>query len=156
MKPEVKYDLKRLDTFVNGLSKKYFVQVGIMGGKNMRPGDESTNAGVGAKHEFGSFSDHIPQRSFLRMPLFMMTARIMKDTSKNSLTALVKGDFKQVFANLGIACETVIGIAFDTRGLGTWKPLTQYTIDRKISNNPAPLINTSQLRKSITSKVENQ
>jgi len=153
MKPEIKYDLKKLDNFVRGLSQNYYLKVGIMGSKASRRGD-GTNPTIGSKHEFGSFTDRIPRRSFLRMPLFMKTEQILRDASKHSLQALAAGNFKQVFVNLGIACETVIGMAFDTRGFGTWKALSARTIELKIGKNPAPLINTSQLRRSITSKVE--
>ena len=154
MKPSVKYNLSKLHTFVNGISKNYIVKVGIMGAKAGEDHGGINNASIGAVHEFGSTNHEIPGRSFLRMPLFMKTTEILESVKKNSLMPIALGNFRQVLVNLGIACENIIDTAFNTSGFGTWKKLKARTISKKIGQNPMPLINTSQLRRSIMSQVE--
>ena len=154
MNPEVKHNLGKLDDFVKGLSKHYIVKVGIIGSDGSEDHGGVNNAEIGAVHEFGSYDRTIPKRSFLRMPLFQRTEAILDYVKRHSLEALSMGNFKQVFKNLGIACENVIDQAFESSGFGSWKKLKPQTIRRKISNNPMPLVNTEQLRRSISSLVE--
>ena len=155
LKPSVEYDFKGLNDFARGLSKNFSVKVGILGNKTSRDDEKgsSTNAEIGLAHEVGSFKKNIPARSFLRMPLFVKSSQILKDAQYRILELLAKGNMKQIFTNLGVACETQIGEAFGSQGFGTWAPLQEKSIERKIGQNPNPLVNTSQLRKSITSKV---
>jgi len=156
MKSEVKHNLTGLNNFVKGLSKKYYVKIGVLGKDASREGEnfEVDNAAIGAVHEFGSFSGNIPKRSFLRMPLFMKTSEILESVRKHSQIALGTGNFRQVLVNLGIACENVIDKAFETSGFGTWPKLKNKTIKKKIGKNPMPLVNTEQLRRFIISQVE--
>jgi hypothetical protein len=152
----VKYNLTALDTFVKAFGNKgWVVKVGILGNKNGRK-EGPTNSDIGAAHEFGSYSKHIPQRSFLRMPLHTKTNDILKLVGKQALYHLLHEDKKALLVDLGIACEQIIGEAFDTQGFGKWAPLEPTTIKSKIGQNPNPLVNTSQLRRSITSKVEHK
>jgi hypothetical protein len=160
MIPSMKEDFKALNQFVAGLDKtrSMVVKVGILGNKNTRSSaidmSAQTNSDIGAKHEYGSFADRIPQRSFLWMPLLMRGKEIMVDVAKNAKADILAGRVKQALAKLGVACETVIGDAFETGGFGQWKPLSDFTIERKIQHNPQPLINTRQLQRSVTSVVE--
>ena len=52
---------------------------------------------------------------------------------------------------LGVYGESIVQEAFETGGFGTWEPLSQETVEAKGSNSI--LIDTAQLRRSITSKV---
>lgn len=155
MKPSMHFDLSKLHQFIAGLegTKKMVVKVGIMGQKVAR-GDGPTNADIGAKHEYGSFSEHIPMRSFLRMPLHQKGEEIIADTARHSKEAMVAGNIKQVLVNLGVACETVIGKAFATGGFGQWKPLAPFTVEQK--GHSLILIESRQLERAITSKVESK
>ena len=155
----IRYNMDGLNSFIKALdeSGKYKIKVGVLGSKvNRKQGDTTqTNAEIGFKHEFGSYQENVPQRSFLRMPLNDKVAEILEMVKLGGLLLhLVAGDIKQVFKLIGVACENIIGNAFETSGFGNWKSLTAYTIARKIQHNPDPLINTRQLQRSITSKVE--
>ena len=156
MKPSVKSDFTKLNDFIRGLegAGKYQVNVGIMGNKNARnDGAGSTNAEIGAKHEWGSFSDRIPKRSFLRMPIFDKQAEIEAELKAKSGKDILAGNIKKVLADLGTIAEGIIGDAFQTGGFGKWPPLAPYTIEHKIDHNPQQLVNTRQLSRAITSEV---
>lgn len=147
----VKHEMSSLDAFVKAISSDMVVKVGIMGRKNGRKDAEGlTNADVGFIHEFGT--SKIPKRSFLRMPIFQHSEDILAMVKKaGALKKLKAGLIIQVLADLGIACENVILRAFDSAGWGSWAPNTPATIRRKGSS--APLIDTGQLRRSISSAV---
>ncbi len=147
----VKYDLDPLHKFVKGMNDKHRVRVGIFGGKNGRQKGAETNASLGAIHEFGSISGGIPARSFLRMPIHNKKTEILKDASVGAGALLAQGNSLGVLKRLGIACENAVQMAFESRGFGTWKADALATVRRKRSS--APLIDTGQLRRSITSKV---
>lgn len=141
----IKDDFKDLDKFVRGFKdNKYVVKVGILGDKDVR--SNGSNASIGAVHEFGSISQKIPARSFLRMPLIFKSQEIISMTSKASEKAIAKGNMKQMFKNLGIACENVVQQAFTSAGFGQWRPLKH--------RSGSPLVDTGQLRRAIISKVE--
>ena len=72
----LRYDdtgLKRLGALFAGSPK--IVRVGILSGPKMTrkkktdPKSTASNAEIGAKQEYGSFTEGIPPRSFLHMPL---------------------------------------------------------------------------------------
>jgi hypothetical protein len=160
MKPVMKEDFTALNRFVAGLDKtgSMIVKVGILGNKNTRSSitdsNTQTNSEIGAKHEFGSRMEGIPQRSFLRGPILQKAKEILADVVRYAAADIREGSTRAALSKLGVACETVVGNAFDTGGFGQWKPLTNYTIERKIQHNPQPLINTRQLQRAITSVVE--
>lgn len=162
----IKSDFAPLNKFISGLGGNHIVKVGIFGNKTGRnevehEGGKSrmkkakasqTNAELGALHEFGSFTKHIPPRSFLRMPLHQKSNDILAETKKGAEKLLASGDMVAILKRLGFACENAIQRAFASRGFGFWKENAPSTIRRKGSS--APLIDSEQLRKSIASKVE--
>lgn len=148
----VKSDFKALNEFMKGIESKEVVKVGIFANRSTRQGNEPVgNPDLGAIHEFGSFAKHIPARSWLVMPLVDYAAEILKMASRGIEYHLSRGNFHQILLNLGIACENAIQRAFATSGFGTWAPNASSTIRAKGSDKP--LIDTSQLRRSVTSKV---
>lgn len=151
MKSEiVKADFKNLNKFIKSMHTKYVVDVGIMGNKASRKSDELTNAEIGAIHEFGT--NQIPPRSFLRMPLRLKSSDILaKVRDAGALKKLGSGNVVQVLKDLGVACEGAILEAFGSAGFGHWAPNAPSTIAQKHSD--APLIDTGQLRRSISSVV---
>ncbi len=156
MEKDVEFDFKKLNKFVKGLTTDMVVQVGIFGKKTQRK-DESgsglTNAEVGFIHEFGQPPD-IPRRSFLRMPIFQSADIILGQVKRaGALKKLANGNMVQVLADIGIACEIAIQNAFASAGWGNWKANRPSTIEKKGSS--APLIDTGQLRRSISSAVIN-
>ena len=144
--------LKKLLTAINDNS--LIVKVGIFSGRNARGSDKGPagNAALGALHEFGSFSKGIPARSFLRVPIMMKAAEIVKKASYDLRKRLAKGDKRAILQDLGLACEDAVGEAFETGGYGTWAPNKPSTAKRKGSDKP--LIDSGQLRRSILSKVD--
>lgn len=147
-------DFRGLNNFVKALSDQHVVRVGIMGAKNSRKDPKNkglTNAEVGFQNEFG-VPGRIPARSFLRMPIFQY-AEIILDMVRRAgaQKKLALGDNIGVLKDLGVACETMIQNAFATRGFGSWANNAPSTIARKKSDSP--LIDTTQLRRAITSVV---
>lgn len=161
-------DLAKLNKFVKELSatcRDYSVKIGIFGNKAPRKKGEVTNPELGAIHEFGL--GHNPKRSFLRMPLEMKSDEIVAQVKTgDNWKNLQKGKPLPVLVDLGHACEAIIMMAFDTRGFGTWRPNFISTVERKTARlskaqrriqggySNSPLIDTGQLRRSVTSKVE--
>lgn len=171
----VKSDFKDLDRFVLGLNSGGIVKVGIMGEKTTRRQAGKTNAEIGATHEFGSFEKNIPARSWLRMPIMHKQKYIVEDAGKVAHALLAKGNMKQLLAIIGHACENAISAAFDTGGFGYWAPNAYSTILRKLGSKyknmtrrknmavaamegasgiNSILIDTGQLRRAVSSKVE--
>ena len=142
-------DLKKLNTFVKELSatcRDYSVHIGIFGNKAQRKKGEVTNPELGVIHEFGSPAHGIPPRSFLRMPLAVKSSEIVAQVkTTENWKNLEHGKPLPVLKDLGHACEAFIEESFDTGGFGTWAALK--------SRKGSPLVDTGQLRRSVTSKV---
>lgn len=152
------------------------VQVGVLGGKDARSGDESAgyvpgNAEIGLVHEFGvtagaspfkmpgvskqpvkSPGMNLPERSFLRMPLITkLPVAIVAQGKAAWRKAIVEKGVVFALKNLGVLAEGVVQDAFATGGFGTWPRLSKFTIKKK--GSAAILIDTAQLRQSVTSRV---
>lgn len=155
---DVKLDISKMKTLVAFLQGGMpGIKVGIMGSKNKRTDGIPTNAEIGFANEFGVMTGpvKIPARSFIRMPLqthFYDKLLSKKSLSKKEFEKAVKDGRAEEFAKkVGIVAEETIQEAFATRGWGQWKPNADYTVKQKGSDSP--LIDTGQLRRSITSKV---
>lgn len=150
---KVTVDLSGLQELIRELGSEYVTKVGILGsdaGKTYEDGEGMTVSEVGLYNEFGT--DRIPARSFLRMPIEQRQRYILEKLSTPSIRAMIeKGDIKGVYARLGFEAQNVIQGAFSTSGFGQWPPNAPSTVAAKGSSKP--LIDTAQLRKSITSKV---
>lgn len=150
-----------LDKIIKALGgKPPKARVGILGDKAVRGANEqgevksesgSTNAEIGAAHEYGT--SKLPQRSFLRIPI---SENLQKYLQKAGLTD--KDTLKQVIATgsvvpwlkqVAVTAETIVIDAFDSAGFGKWKPS-----DMTKKTNHQTLVETQQLRNSITSDVE--
>lgn len=150
MKSElVQADFKKLNNFLKQIAQGWYVDVGIMGKKTNREDGEQTNAEIGFIHEFGT--NKIPMRSFLRAPLFAKTEEILQAMTGPVELKKMAEDFPAFMTDLGIACEAAIQEAFDSKGFGEWAADAESTIKRKGSSSP--LIDTKQLRFSITSAI---
>lgn len=154
----IKVNIKGLQQLAKALGDAYRIKVGIMGNKAQRNNGNTgqTNAEIGFLNEFGSLTKHIPARSFLGMPLRLYLAEYLvkkKAFSQAEVEKAVKaGKLLDLAKKVGIVAEEVIQEAFATRGFGNWAPNAPSTIEQKGSSSP--LIDTGQLRRSITSKVE--
>jgi hypothetical protein len=166
--PMMRFNIDKLHTLVKGLDKNIVVKVGIFGDKAARKEGPLTNADVGLVHEVGSYKRNIPMRSFLRMPLFQKSKEIIAQSGKNMKKLLAEGNKMQILKNLGVACEAAIGEAFNTKGFGLWRANKTATrraklrrggfkgkkLSRALKLADSPLIDTGQLQRSISSKVE--
>lgn len=142
-------DFSKLEKLVKNLGKKFYVDIGILGGATYEGG--ATIAGIGAVHELGSETRNIKARSFIKMPLIEKEKQITQDVEKHLPEKLANGDIKGIFKILGLAGENAIQEAFETGGFGTWPDIEQATKDRKGSDSI--LIDQGDLRKAVTSKV---
>jgi len=141
------------------LGSGMFIKVGIVGDEAATEREKKddkeeslSNAEVGLKHEFGSVTEKIPIRSFLKMPLETKFKSILKAMSSTTARSkLEKGEIEDFWKIVGISAENVIQDAFESGGFGKWKPLSAFTKLKKGSSQI--LIDTAQLRKAITSEV---
>lgn len=132
-------------------AKNYVARVGVLG-DNARNDSEVGNAEIGVIHEFGSESNNIPPRSFLRMPMEEKRDDIMRALSSGAAKeAIEKKDWRKLLKQVGVAGEIAVQQAFASGGFGQWPINAKSTVRSKGSS--APLIDTSQLRRSITSDV---
>jgi phage gpG-like protein len=151
---KIKYDIKELNELNKTFNDRKIVKIGILGNKNNRKDKGLTNSMIGSIHEFGSFEKNIPRRSFLKDTFdIKINEFISKTKDIISKNIKKKNAMKIIFSQVGIFGEILIQNAFETDGFGKWKPLSKKTIERKKSEKI--LVDTAQLRKSITSKVEN-
>lgn len=144
----MKNKLDQLISAFNDSSQR--VKVGVLGQKDHREGGTS-NATIGAKHEFGM--DDLPVRSFLRMPISekMQTALEKAGLYEANVLkqAMSEKSIDPILVKIGIVAESIVQEAFDTRGFGQWK---ESNMDHK--KNHQTLVETTQLRKSITSALK--
>jgi hypothetical protein len=113
-------------------------------------GDYASNATIGMKHEFGQGA---PVRSFLRMPITEKLQTYLDKTNAFN-KATLKLVIQQKTINpwlkiLGRVAENVVGDAFHTGGFGKWPASNMAN-----KKNHQTLVETTQLRDSITSVVE--
>ena len=130
-------------------------KVGILGGAKARTEGssdkhQSTNAEIGARHEFGS--TNLPVRSFLRMPISLKMQTYL-DNSKLLTPEVIKNviqekSLEQIVSILGILGESIVLEAFTTGGFGKWKASNMTN-----KKNQETLVETQQLRNSISSEV---
>lgn len=144
-------DFSRLEKLIKNLKSDAYVNIGIF--KEAKTSDGMPVAEYGMYNEFGSLSrkDRPPKRSFIRMPLEQKGDKVADYVEKKAKAHMEAGDVKAIFEDIGIAGESVIQEAFDTRGFGSWKENADSTIERKGSD--APLIDEGLLRRSVTHKT---
>ena len=167
---QVKIDTDKLEDIQSALMAKFVTRVGILGSKTDRMNtittkqglhkagkvaSPQTNAEIGLLHEKGSLTQRIPRRSFLELPLVLKSEGLMAVRNK-IWAAFIAGEqttskLKAAYTELGHMAERIIAAAFESRGFGHWAPDSAGTIRRKHSD--MPLIDSSQLRRSITSDV---
>lgn len=156
------FDSSGLEDVIKLLKKsKLNIKIGILGGDSDRTEENDSedskevkeypdNATIGMWHELGN--EHLPSRSWLRMPLSTMLAKKLKASGafdKKTMDEVLKEkSFEKYAKKIGIAGEECIQEAFDTGGFGKWKPS-----DMSGKKNEQTLVETQQLRNSVTSEV---
>lgn len=169
----VEFDAKGLDSLIRALDRPPTIRVGILGGnKNTRTGgvlhsviktretkftknksmvETKTNAEIGAIHEFGG--DRMPQRSFLRAPIseklqeYLELSRAFDESVAKKVVQ--EGTIIQWLKKVAVIAEQIVSDAFDSRGFGRWK-----ASNMAHKQNHQTLVETQQLRNSITSEVK--
>ena len=149
-----------LDRIAASLATKFVARVGVLGqkGATEHAGTKKTNASIGLLHEKGSISLNIPQRSFLQMPLvrnakeIFVNSRIIEKWIVAAISAgkNPKEAWYKAYKDLGFIGEQTVQHAFEQSGPG-WAPNSPVTIAAKGSDKP--LIDTGELRRSVTSEV---
>ncbi len=159
------------------------VHVGVLGKHTVRAeGNALSNADIGAIHEFGvlgGYADtaqgqrrrklggpnaaaehrNIPARSWLRMPVLTHLPDQLKKLPRGLWQqVIVKRGLRGALGVLGAAALASIQESFATGGFGSWAPLAPFTIRQKLRKSggkgaAAILIDTAQLRQSVTSEV---
>lgn len=126
-------------------------RVGVLGAKARRTAQGASNAVIGAAHEFGTST--LPIRSFLRTPITENLDRELQKAGAFDETKLKEvirsGSITEWVKKIGIVAERIVGQAFDTGGFGKWPPS-----DMRRKANHQTLVETQQLRNSITSEVK--
>ena len=142
---KITFDIEKLLEIRVELKKRYVARVGVLGQKTGRDSGEKTNADIGLVHEFGSISKNIRRRSFLEMPLTLKMPEYAATFGAALMKAIDEGNLKPAFVKLGIKGEQVVQLAFASKGFGTWY--------QNPKTGRGSLIDTAQLRRSITSDV---
>lgn len=132
------------------------VVVGIPADKNKKhDGTVTTVAELGAIHEYGAPEVGIPQRSFLRVPLASKSKELFASITKDLKFSKINTD--TALGKLGARGQSVVLQAFNTQDSGKWPTLRPDTIRARKkgtgSGSDKPLIDTGQLRQSITFEV---
>lgn len=167
----VRIDTTKLDALEKQLKIRYAAQVGVLGGvgqtrlkvvhKKVKRGKNAgkiiaqkvkgsespmTNAEIGLVHEKGSKSKNIPRRSFLLVPLSSKLPERLREVSRGILSAVVnKVSLQVAYEKLARLAEGIVLESFRTSGFGTWPALKR--------RKGTPLIDSGQLRRSISSRV---
>jgi phage gpG-like protein len=146
--------LEKFDAFFKAVkaSSKVVCRVGVLN-KDERKGGGS-NAEIAAAHEYGAPARGLPQRSFLRVPISSNLNKALETErafSDKELKSVVKEkSVKPWLEKVGKVAEKVVMDAFDSGGDGKWPPVKHP--ERK--HNAQILVETTQLRQSITSDVK--
>ena len=133
-------------------SKVHFAQ--LKAGQKM-PTHAPTNAEVGAAHEFGAPARNLPQRSFLRVPISEHLQSYMEKSGaldKDTLRDVIKsGTITPWMKKIAALADNIVMDAFESGGFGKWP---QWAVPGYSNNAGMLLVDTKQLRNSITSEVK--
>lgn len=144
------FDVSLLDKLIKSMSSNPHGKIGVLQDSARTPVGESNNASIGAKHELGV--ENMPQRSWLRMPIINYLERYLKKAGAlkpEVLREIIKsGSLKPWMSKIMISAEAVVAEGFDSGGFGLWKPSNM-----KLKKNHQTLVETQQLRNSVTSVI---
>lgn len=144
---QVKIDTKRLEELKKKL-KSVQIKVGLPKGTPNHDNGESI-VEIGTVHEFGSPSRHIPERSFIRSTLNEQKANYFKLAQSQGVKLLEgKQSFNNAVETIGIWGQAQIIKKFRNNDWAENAPLTV-----ALKGSSTPLIDTGQLRQSITWEV---
>lgn len=134
---------------------KTYVKVGILDAKaDRKSGGAFTNTQIGLVHEFGSRDNRIPERSFLRST-FDAKAGAYQDRIKKMCELVTAGKlgFVQGLNLIGAQHAADVKQMITQGGPGNWKKLADSTVAARPKHTTNPLLDTGQLRASITHAI---
>lgn len=127
-------------------------KVGILGSGKRKEGNTS-NAEVGAVHEYGTTTH--PMRSWLRMPITMFLDKKLTQSgawNESTLKEVIKtGQIIPYVQKITITAYEIVMEGFATEGFGTW---AAWKTPGYSNNANQILLDTQQLRNSVEWKVE--
>lgn len=140
---------QRMQALQDRLRNNSGVYVGIPKGAGQYE-DGAPLAVIGAVQEFGSADGHIPERSFLRVPLWS-NQQLFAKIFTMGLPQVIEGEItlRQLMEQAGARAASVSQEAISE---GIAPPNAPSTVARKGSSTP--LVDTGRLRQSITYVVE--
>jgi phage gpG-like protein len=165
---DVRLNIKSLEKFTAQMRKdaaKHEAHIGILAAEQHED-DDFTTASLAAVHEFGSISQHIPQRSFFALTETMKGKEMqafMEEQDENIFKKVMSGKSKEVLSKLAAKWNAFIHECFETEGFGTWLPMSDATRaarirktpkKKKASASPQLLQDTGALERSITFEVK--
>lgn len=125
-------------------------KIGILANSKRRDG--GTNAEVGAAHEFGT--EHLPVRSFLRVPLAENLDQRMEQAGafdEKAIKEIIRsGHIRLYVQKISELSYAIVMEAFASEGFGKWAP---WTTPGYTNNANQILVDTQQLRNSISVEV---
>ena len=146
-------DTKGVDDLLKAMSDLPSIKVGVLGPKDRRNVTTDSNATIGLEHEYGLNGK--PMRSFLRMPLIKALGPALEKSHAFTRDVLQKvlrdKSIVEWCKKIAIEAEGVIADAFDTGGFGEWP---KWKNPNYTNNTGMILVDTQQLRNSITSEVK--
>ena len=133
------------------------IHLGIVGTKAERSGGTS-NAEIGAAHEYGSVKHNLPARSFLRMPISEKLDESLKDagmTDEGTLRKVIAdGSIMPWLEKIRIVAKAIVLEAFATEGFGRWRKWSSsYEKRKKKGTDNKILDDTGQLKGAIDAVI---
>lgn len=132
------------------------LRIGILSGHAGRVSKTGglNNAEIGALYEFNDGNNpNRPGGSFLRVPLADKLGKALEAadalTERTTAAVIESGTIVPWLKKVGVVAEAIVQGAFATGGYGKWKPS-----DMTRKTNSLTLVETTQLRDSITSEVK--
>ena len=142
------FDGKFLDRLKAALTGKRERIVNVGFPASAKEPDGASTAMIAAVHEYGN--EHVPERSFMRTSLQKNRGRYSALNEQNLKKVLNGGmSVDAALGQLGLMASSDIKEQIKN---GSYAPLKQATIKRKGSSKP--LIDTGQMRQSVTYELE--
>lgn len=157
------YDAATLTKIAQFVNEDHIVKIGVLASSEKRT-DGVDAVDLASIHEFGSYKNHIPKRSFLVTTMAAYQDNFKKDieSSKDTIFQRIKsGQGMEFLQKMGAKWVAAVHATFKADGYG-WKPLSARTIaarsqTRATGNKKrvrwAILRDTGALLRSITHEV---
>jgi phage gpG-like protein len=149
--------LPQLIAQIGALTKRETL-VGIPSATATRKDNEPiNNAQIGFIQEFGSPANNIPARPFLIPGVTSVKERIAEELERGARSALTGTPvLDEAFHRVGLVAQNAVRAKINN---GPFAPLAESTITQRLARGRTgtkPLIDTGQLRNSITYAVRNK